>query len=161
DVLCRKGSDVSAVLCPGRLIMAPYEADRHKKERDALNLIIAMKKQKQTTSSGWQVIFFVVMPLVLALVIMRSREILVFAQQNKQVSAVIKIFYPGWKSADDFPKPVPRLESETEATKQDAHGKEGVAEAPAKSGKGTPRGSAKHHAIHPQPSAQQREHPAL
>jgi len=122
--------------------MAPYEADRHKKEKDALKLIIGMKKQQETSSSSGQIIFFVVMPLILALVIMRFREIQVFAQQNKQVSAVIKIFYPAWKSADDFPvHVVPAVESNSQ---KEAQGHSGTAEWPAKSGKGAWKGSSRH-----------------
>src|SRR5262249_15193873 len=122
------GADVSAA-CVRRRSMAPYEADRHKKEKDALKLIIGMKKQQETSSSSGQIIFFVVMPLILALVIMRFREIQVFAQQNKQVSAVIKMFYPAWKRADDFPvHVVSAVESNSQ---KGAPGHAGTAELPA------------------------------
>lgn len=126
--------------------MAPYEGDRHRKEKDALNLIIKMKKQNQSSSSGGQIILFVVMPLILALVIMRYRDIQIFAQQNKQVSAVIKIFYPAWKTYDELYPPLPpEQETEAEGTKS---GKPGGAEPAAKGGKGSSKyhskGSTKH-----------------
>ena len=132
--------------------MAPYEADRHRKEKEALNLIIGMKKEKNSASSGGQIIFFVVMPLILALVIMRFREIQVFAQQNKQVSAVIKMFYPAWKSADDFPPPdmSPAVPAATNAAKETVSG---TPENPVDNG--VEKGSIRHHGSHTHPAAGQ------
>jgi hypothetical protein len=85
----------------------PNTGDYIKKERDALDLIIKMRKSNEQKSAGTaEIIVFIVIPIVLALGVMRFREIKDFAAHNKQVSAVIKMVYPQWDEAKDLPAPV-------------------------------------------------------
>ncbi|HEY9870443.1 MAG TPA: hypothetical protein V6D08_14860 [Candidatus Obscuribacterales bacterium] len=98
--------------------MAPYEGDRFKKEKEALNLIIKMKKGEKTSHTG-EIVFFVILPVVLALCIMRYRDIQDFARGSKPISAVIKVFYPAWQEAPE-PAPLPGASAERDAGQEGA-----------------------------------------
>jgi hypothetical protein len=98
--------------------MAPYEGDRFKKEKEALNLIIKMKKGEKTSHTG-EIVFFVILPVVLALGIMRYKDIREFASHSKPISAVIKVFYPAWQEAPE-PPPLPGGPSEPDAGQEGA-----------------------------------------
>lgn len=94
--------------------MAPYEGDRFRKEKEALNLIIKMKKGEKTSHAG-EIVFFVILPVVLALCIMRYRDIRDFASHSQPISAVIKVFCPSWQEA-----PEPGAPAEPDAGQQGA-----------------------------------------
>jgi hypothetical protein len=87
----------------------PNTGDYIKKEREGLDLIIKMKRQnEQKTVPVGELIVFIILPLAIAGGIWKQKEIKEYAQQNEQVSQVIKMVYPEWKSAAELaPPPLP------------------------------------------------------
>lgn len=83
--------------------MAPSYGDHIKKEREALNLIIRMKRKK-TDSNVIELILFVGLPLIMLVAVVKYKEIIEFCFYNQQAAAIIKTFYPQWKSAQDSGK---------------------------------------------------------
>ena len=84
-----------------------YQGDRVKKEKEALDLIIKMKKKDEGSHSG-ELLFFVVIPLLMAVIVIQFKPILEFARNSKEISAAVKMVYPEWKSAEDLaPPPIP------------------------------------------------------
>jgi hypothetical protein len=87
----------------------PNTGDYIRKEREGVDLIIGMhKKTQQNGLPVGELIVFVVLPLVIAGGIWKQKEIKDFAQHNDQVSQVIKMVYPEWKTAAELaPPPLP------------------------------------------------------
>lgn len=83
--------------------------DYIKKEREGLDLIIGMhKKNERKAVPIGEFIVFIVVPLAIAGGIWKAKELTEFAQKNEQVSAMIKMVYPQWKSAAELaPPPLP------------------------------------------------------
>lgn len=78
-----------------------YQGDRVKKEKEALDLIIKMRKgAKGDGNNSGELIFFVVIPVVMAVICFQYKPILEFAAKNEALSAAIRAVYPGWKSAE-------------------------------------------------------------
>src|SRR5271163_1226316 len=82
--------------------MSPYYGDHIKKEREALNLIIRMKRANQRSHTG-ELIFFIVVPVAMAFAVMHFQDILLFCYKTQWASAAIKVVYPAWKWAGDAP----------------------------------------------------------
>src|SRR5271163_3233739 len=65
--------------------MSPYYGDHIKKEREALNLIIRMKRANQRSHTG-ELIFFIVVPVAMAFAVMHFQDILLFCYKTQWAS---------------------------------------------------------------------------
>ncbi len=77
----------------------PYTGDHIKKEKEALDLMIKMRKGAQDGNRQGGLVFFVVLPLLLAVGLLKSKEIKDWAAHNHQVSQLIRLAYPDWQEA--------------------------------------------------------------
>lgn len=84
----------------------PYTGDHIQKEKEALDLMIKMRKGARGESRSGEMLIFVLIPVVFAVGIMKFKDIKDYAAHNHQLSQLIRMAYPAWEEAPAAPAPV-------------------------------------------------------